>query len=66
QLIEKHRETDQNILIVAHGNTIRNLLNGIVPELEMPTSVDNASVSVVNYHDGQYHLERFNDTGHFR
>lgn len=66
QLIEKHRETDQNILIVAHGNTIRNLLNGIVPELEIPTSVDNASVSVVNYHDGQYHLERFNDTGHFR
>lgn len=66
KLIDKHRDTGDHVLVVSHGNTIRNMLNGIVPELDVPTSLDNASISVVNYQNGQFHLESFNDTSHFR
>ncbi|AMB98783.1 phosphoglycerate mutase [Aerococcus urinaehominis] len=64
-VITKHRETDQNILIVSHGMTIRNMINELVPEFEIDSMLDNASVSIVRYQDGLYHLEAYNQTDHF-
>lgn len=65
QIIEKHEGTNQNILIVAHGGTILSLLKHLIPELEDPESLKNGSVSVIQYEDGGYHLDRYGDTTHF-
>lgn len=66
KLISKHRDTGEKILVVAHGNTIRYLLNNLVAELENPQPLLNASVSVVTYRDGAYHLEKYNEVKHFK
>ncbi|RPA64976.1 histidine phosphatase family protein [Aerococcus agrisoli] len=64
-VITKHRETDKKILIVSHGMTIRNMIHELIPQFEIDAMLDNASVSIVRYQDGQYHLEAFNQTDHF-
>lgn len=64
-VITKHRETDKTILIVSHGMTIRNMIHELIPQFEIDSMLDNASVSVVRYQDGLYHLEAFNQTDHF-
>src|SRR5699024_40826 len=65
KLVEKHRDTGDTVLLVAHGGTIRYMLNGLIPELEDPDSLLNASVTVAKYADGHYQLERYNDVCHF-
>lgn len=64
-VITRHRETDQNILVVSHGMTIRNMIHELVPDFSIKESLNNASVSIVRYQDGLYHLEAFNKTDHF-
>lgn len=66
KLIDKHRDTGEKVLVVAHGNTIRYLLANLVPHLENPESLANASVSIAAYYDGAYHLEVYNQTSHFQ
>ncbi|MGY3723999.1 probable phosphoglycerate mutase [Granulicatella balaenopterae] len=65
KVINRHRETDQNILIVSHGMTIRNILHELVPEFELSEPILNASLSIVEYRDGHYHLQTLNQTHHF-
>lgn len=65
KLINEHRDTGRNILIVSHGLTIRNMIHALIPDFEIGRHLDNASISVVRYHDGFYHLEKFNSTDHF-
>lgn len=64
-VITKHRETDRNILIVSHGMTIRNMIYELIPDFDMDALLDNASVSIVRYQDGLYHLDAYNKTDHF-
>lgn len=66
KLIERHRDTGDKVLVVAHGNTIRYMLNGLVPELKEPQALLNASVSVVRYRNGHYELDRYNEVSHFK
>ena len=66
KLISKHRDTGDKVLVVAHGNTIRYLLNNLVAELENPQPLLNASVSIASYHNGAYHLEKYNEVKHFK
>lgn len=66
QLLNKHAGTDQNILVVCHGMTIRNLLNGLVADFKEERALDNASVSIVEYRDGQFRLETYGQTDHFQ
>lgn len=66
KLISKHRDTGDKVLVVAHGNTIRYLLNNLVAELENPQPLLNASVSIASYHNGAYHLEKYNEVRHFK
>lgn len=66
KLIKTHRDTGDNVLVVAHGNTIRYMLNGLIPELENPQPLLNASVSKVSYYDGRYHLKSYNQIEHFK
>lgn len=65
KVINEHRDTGANILIVAHGGTIRLILENLVPTLNNPEPLLNASVSVAHYSDGFYHLDRYGDVSHF-
>ncbi|MCI5775520.1 MAG: histidine phosphatase family protein [Aerococcus sp.] len=65
EVTQRHRETDQNILIVSHGMTIRNMLHELIPEFSLDTFLDNGSVSIVRYQDGHYHLDSFNQLDNF-
>ena len=51
--------------MVAHGGTIRVILENLIPELDDPDALLNASVSVAHYSDGLYHLDRYGDISHF-
>ncbi|WP_225744509.1 histidine phosphatase family protein [Marinilactibacillus sp. Marseille-P9653] len=66
KLIDKHRDTGERILLVAHGGTIRYILQNLIPDLTDQTALLNASVSVASYHGGKYHLDRYNDVSHFK
>lgn len=65
EVINNHRDTGENILIVAHGMTIRLLLENLIPELENPGDLLNASVSVAHYANGMYELDSYGDVSHF-
>lgn len=65
QLLNKHAGTDQNILVVCHGLTIRNLLHGLVADFAENEPLDNASVSIVKYSEGHFQMLAFNQTHHF-
>lgn len=65
EIVNKHRDTGDNILLVAHGGTIRLILENLIPDLDDPTALLNASVSVADYRDGFYHLDRYGDVSHF-
>lgn len=65
QLINTHRDTGETILLVAHGGTIRVILENLIPELTNPKGLLNASVSVAHYENGFYQLDRYGDMSHF-
>ncbi|EXJ22655.1 Phosphoglycerate mutase family [Alkalibacterium sp. AK22] len=65
KLIDKHRDSGETILLVAHGGTIRYILENLIPDLTETKSLLNASVSVARYDEGLYHLEKYNDVSHF-
>lgn len=65
KLIDEHRDTGRNILVVSHGLTIRNMIHALIPDFEIDRHLDNASISVVSYYDGFYHLEKYNSVDHF-
>lgn len=64
-LLNKHAATDQNILVVCHGMTIRNLLHGLVADFKETIPLDNASVSIVQYKDGHFKMTAYGKTDHF-
>lgn len=65
KVVNKHRDTGDNVLIVAHGGTIRLILENLIPELDDPDALLNVSVSTVHYANGFYHLDRYGDVSHF-
>lgn len=65
KVIRKHRDSGETILIVAHGMTIRILLENLIPELDETGIMLNTSVSIAHYQDGLYHLDSYGDTSHF-
>lgn len=65
KLLHRHAATDQEILVVCHGMTIRNLLHAIVADFDETEPLENASVSKVKYQNGQFQLLSYNQTDHF-
>lgn len=65
KVIDKHRNTGDTILVVAHGGTIRLILENLIPDLNEPEGLLNASVSVAHYEDGFYRLDKYGDVSHF-
>jgi len=66
KIVEKHKFEGDTILLVAHGQTIRYILQSLVPELTEPEGLLNASVSVAHYHGGKFELDRYGDVSHFK
>lgn len=64
-VLQKHAQTNDNILIVCHGLLIKIMLEALVPDFQVDASLKNASVTKIIYEKGQFHLETFNDTSHF-
>lgn len=64
-LLNRHAGTDETILVVCHGLTIRNLLHGLVADFDEKEALENASVSIVDYRGGQFKMEAYNQTDHF-
>lgn len=65
KLLNRHAGTDQNILVVSHGMTIRNLLHGLVAEFDYEEPIANGAVSIVKYQNGKFDLLAYNQTDHF-
>lgn len=65
-LLNRHAGTDQNILVVCHGLTIRNILHGLIPDFNETTPLQNASVSITRYENGQFQLMAYNQVDHFQ
>lgn len=65
KLLHRHAATDQIILVVCHGMTIRNLLHAIVADFDKTEALENASVSKVKYQNGQFQMLTYNQTDHF-
>lgn len=65
QLLMKHAGTGQKVLVVCHGLTIRNLLHGLVANFELGDKLENGSISIAKYIDGQFQLVAYNQTDHF-
>lgn len=66
KLLHKHAGTNQNILVVCHGLTIRYLIHGLVADFDYEEPLKNASVSMVKYINGQFELLGYNQTDHFK
>ncbi|MGX7108637.1 histidine phosphatase family protein [Facklamia miroungae] len=64
-LLNKHAGTDQKILIMSHGMAIGNLIHGLVADFEGGQPLANCSLSIVEYREGQFRLNSFNQTDHF-
>ena len=67
ELIERHADSEGNILVVGHGGSLRGL---IVSLMDMPAEymwrlrLSNCSITVVNIFDGGAALDLLNDTSH--
>lgn len=64
-LLNRHAGTDDTVLVVCHGLTIRNLLHGLIADFEEKDALQNASVSIVEYRNGHFKLIEYNQTSHF-
>ncbi|UUX34062.1 histidine phosphatase family protein [Fundicoccus culcitae] len=65
ELLQRHAATDKNILVVSHGMTIRNLLEGLVADFSETEPLKNASVTIVKYIEGHFELLAYNQVDHF-
>lgn len=66
KLLNRHAGTDQNILVVCHGMTIRNLLDGLIADFDKTDALQNASVSIVKYQHGRFEMLAYNQVEHFK
>ncbi|MBS4750679.1 histidine phosphatase family protein [Carnobacteriaceae bacterium zg-ZUI78] len=64
-LLEKHKETNDTILVVSHGFALNVMMQGIIPDDTYSSPLLNASVSKIIYENGQFHLEYVNSIDHF-
>ena len=65
KIIANHEDTDEDILIVAHGGTIHLLVEKIIPDFIEPQPLLNASISTVHYQNKKFQLECYGDISHF-
>ena len=67
ELVAAHPDSEGNILVVAHGGSLRALIACMMdmpPEYMWRLRLSNCSLTVINMFDGGAALELLNDTSH--
>ncbi|MGX6979479.1 histidine phosphatase family protein [Vagococcus elongatus] len=57
--IENHNSS--RVLIVTHGNVIRNIVNKITPNINVKKEINNSGITIIEYAEKKYKLTQFND-----
>ncbi|MFF2875773.1 histidine phosphatase family protein [Gottfriedia sp. NPDC057991] len=60
ELIIENNKTDENVLIVTHGNTIRNIVKKFSEEFNIELEIKNASITILEYSSDTYKVISFN------
>ena len=62
----RHKDTDDTVLVVVHGLVIRYLMMSLVADIDRnPDFLSNASITRVQYRAGKFIVDSYNDTSHF-
>lgn len=65
-IVDRHKDTDETILVVVHGLVIRYMMMSLVADLERePDFLTNASITRVQYRKGKFIVDSYNDSSHF-
>lgn len=62
EVINKH--PDSKILFVSHGSLLDQILRGLLKDTELPSHLDNTSVTIISNTDGCWKINLFNCTKH--
>lgn len=57
---------DNNILLVSHGLTIRTMIDMYSNDANSTVDIDNGSVTELIYKNGEYYLNKANDTNYLK
>ncbi|MES9685456.1 histidine phosphatase family protein [Bacillus sp. AFS001701] len=60
ELIIENNKNDENVLIVTHGNTIRNIVTKFSEEFNIELEIKNASITILEYSSDTYKVISFN------
>ncbi|MFB7142420.1 histidine phosphatase family protein [Gottfriedia sp. NPDC056225] len=60
ELIIENNKNDENVLIVTHGNTIRNIVKKFSEEFNIELEIKNASITLLEYSSETYKVISFN------
>ncbi|KQL42136.1 hypothetical protein AN960_02495 [Bacillus sp. FJAT-25509] len=60
ELIIENNKNDENVLIVTHGNTIRNIVKKFSEEFNIELEIKNASITILEYSSDTYKVISFN------
>lgn len=65
-IVNRHKDTDDTVLVVVHGLVIRYLIMALIPEVENRDYLTNASITRVQYRKGRFIMDSYNETSHFK
>lgn len=60
QLISSSKKNNETILLVTHGNTIRNIVNKFSDEFKIDVEIKNSSITVIEYSKNIFKVNSFN------
>ena len=64
--MNRHKDTDDTVLVVVHGLVIRYMMMSLVADLDEDIDfLTNASITRVQYRKGKFIVDSYNDTSHF-
>ena len=65
-IVNRHKDTDDTVLVVVHGLVIRYMMMSLVADLDEDIDfLTNASITRVQYRKGKFIVDSYNDTSHF-
>lgn len=65
-IVSRHKDTDDTVLVVVHGLVIRYLMMTLIADIDKnPDFLSNASITRVQYRAGKFIVDSYNDTSHF-
>ena len=54
------QENHKNVLIVTHGNTIRNIVNKMDSSIDISQDIKNSSITILDFNKNRFMVESFN------